>query len=536
MNYFNLSNVNINEDEIIFEGIYKSKRIDKNIKIFFEDENNKKYDAQVQKASLPITYTYFDNEEVEVAKVLITLPIQVYKLLKLKVENGNVKKKLQIYNNKNQIITTEDNPYVIFTPNVKIRIMQDGVEFSKREFADKLKYEIAKQKYSLKKYHKLAVYRFLKGKRKYYLFNDRLKYADDNAEEMFRYINNNEKNFAKKSYFVLEKGAECLNRVKSEGKVLEYASFRHKVKYINCKIIISSHASYLDNCYTPFSDEEMDLYKDIVNKKFVFIPHGVVKDDVRIYLNRELIVPDLLITSLNREYEYLSSNDYMYEKDMIIKTGLSRFDKLQNNEGKVILFSPTWRNYGENYDFKETDYYKTYINVLKNKELNDLLSTNGYKLKFLLHPVYLPYINLFKECESENIKIIDSKNNRYCDLFNECAMLITDYSSIYFDVAKMKKPIIFFQFDRDFFFKHHYSQSFFSYENDAFGEIITQQQQLLKKIQYYIDNKFQMEDKYLERVNKTFAFVDNNNSQRIMKEIYKLDKNKTIDYKFNNVQ
>ena len=43
--------------------------------------------------------------------------------------------------------------------------------------------------------------------------------------------------------------------------------------------------------------EEMDLYKDIVNKKFVFIPHGVVKDDVRIYLNRELIMPDLITTS-----------------------------------------------------------------------------------------------------------------------------------------------------------------------------------------------------------------------------------------------
>lgn len=536
MDYFNLANVNIDEDKIIFEGMYKSKSINEKINIYFEDEKKVKYKAKIQKAPLPIVYTYFNDEKVEVAKVLITLTIKNYKLLNLKIENGNVKKQLKIYNNKNQIITTKDNPYVIFTPKIKICIMEDGIEFSKRKFGDKFKYELTKQKYSIKKYHKLAIYRFFKGKRKYYLFNDRLKYADDNAEEMFRYVNENEKDFAKNSYFVLEKGAECLDRLKSEGKVVEYASFSHKVKYINCKIIISSHASYLDKCYTPFTDEEMDLYKDIINKKFVFIPHGVVKDDVRIYLNRELIMPDLITTSLNREYEYLTSKDYMYEKGMVIKTGLSRFDKLKNDAEKVILFSPTWRNYGENYDFKETDYYKTYIKLLKDKTLDNLLSKNGYRLKFLLHPVFLPHIDLFKECETENIKIIDSKNNRYCDLFNECAMLVTDYSSIYFDVAKMKKPIVFFQFDRDYFFKHHYSQSFFSYENDAFGEIITEREKLLEKLQYYINNNFKLEEKYLDRIDKTFAFVDNKNSQRIMKEVYKLDKNTSFDYKFNNVQ
>ena len=70
-------------------------------------------------------------------------------------------------------------------------ICKSQIIISPKRLFSKFLYECKKQKYSLKKYHKLAKYRFCKGSRKYYLFNDRLMYGDDNAEELFRYVNSN---------------------------------------------------------------------------------------------------------------------------------------------------------------------------------------------------------------------------------------------------------------------------------------------------------------------------------------------------------
>ena len=67
-------------------------------------------------------------------------------------------------------------------------------------------------------------------------------------------------------------------------------------------MVISSHSSYLDNCFNPFNINEMSVYKDIINKKFVFLQHGVIMNDVRQYLNREFTTADLFVTSTNDEY------------------------------------------------------------------------------------------------------------------------------------------------------------------------------------------------------------------------------------------
>ena len=44
-------------------------------------------------------------------------------------------------------------------------------------------------------------------------------------------------------------------------------------------------------------------------------------------------------------------------------------------------------------------------------------------------------------------------------------MLITDYSSVYFDIAYMRKPIIFYQFDEEEFRRKHYQRGYLREEN-----------------------------------------------------------------------
>ena len=300
-------------------------------------------------------------------------------------------------------------------------------------------------------------------------------------------------------------------------------------------MVISSHSSYLSNCFNPFSEIEMEMYKDIINKKFVFLQHGIIMNDVRQYLNRELITADLFITSTKQEYEYVTSEDFMYEPNMVIGSGLPRFDKLENNISNVILISPTWRTLGANTNFEDSEYFSIFKSLLTNKNLQNMLITKNYKIKFLLHPVFAEYKYLFDSFANNYIEVLDSSQIKYFNLFNECALFITDYSSIHYDVATLKKPILYYQFDKDYFFSHHYGSGYFDYEKNGFGEVVTNEKDLINKINLYLNNNCQIKEEYKNRIEDTFINLDHNNSKRVFDKIINIDNNKDLNYRFNNV-
>lgn len=535
MKYINLSNIKINNNIIELEFLYKSLEIYEDTKIYLEDEKQEKYFCKVTKGTSKVNYSY-NNENVEVAKVVIKLKITTFGLLKVKLKDSAKNIELEILNNKNEDISTNKNPYIIFTNTYKIQVSKKYIKIEKRHFGDKIKYEFFKQIYGIKRYKKLYIYRFFKSnKRKYYLFNDRLLYGDDNAEELFKYINKKYAKFAKKCYFVLDKNSTSINRIKKIGKILKYRSFKHKLKFLNSRMVISSHSSYLGNCFNPFDENEMEIYKDIINKKFVFLQHGVSMNDVRQYLNRELTTADLFITSTKQESQYISSKDFMYESNMVVSTGLPRFDKLEDKRKNVILISPTWRTLDKNVEFENSKYFFSFKNLFANKELNKILVKQNYEIKFLLHPVFAKYKNLFEELANNKIEILDSSKIKYFELFNECSIFITDYSSIHFDVAYLKKPIIYYQFDRDYFFKNHYNDGYFDYKKDGFGKVIMSEEMLINEIEYYLNNNCKIRDEYKNKIESTFIHIDNNNSERVFNEIIKIDNNEDVNYRFNNV-
>ena len=50
--------------------------------------------------------------------------------------------------------------------------------------------------------------------------------------------------------------------------------------------------------------------------------------------------------------------------------------------------------------------------------------------------------------------------------------MLTDYSSVAFDFAYLRKPIVYAHFDKEAFFsgEHSYTAGYFDYERDGFGE------------------------------------------------------------------
>ena len=148
--------------------------------------------------------------------------------------------------------------------------------------------------------------------------------------------------------------------------------------------------------------------------------------------------------------------------------------------------------------------------------------------------MFAKYKKLFEELENENIKILETSKIKYFELFNECSIFITDYSSIHFDVAFLKKPIIYYQFDKEYFFKKHYQLGYFDYEKQGFGKVVEKEEEIIEEIKYYIENNCNIRDEYKNRIEKTFRYLDHENSKRVFEKIQEID-NGDINYRFNDV-
>ena len=106
------------------------------------------------------------------------------------------------------------------------------------------------------------------------------------------------------------------------------------------------------------------------------------------------------------------------------------------------------------------------------------------------------YIDAFT-IKSNNINIITLKEDiqKY---FNKCDLMITDYSSVAFDFAYLRKPIIYYQFDKEKFRKLQYAEGYFDYETMGFGDVIVND---------------------AERENSFFIYHDKNNCKRVYEAI-----------------
>lgn len=105
---------------------------------------------------------------------------------------------------------------------------------------------------------------------------------------------------------------------------------------------------------------------------------------------------------------------------------------------KVILYAPTWR---DNQHTSGTGYtYKTEVDFDRlHRELGD-----DYVILFRAH--YL-VANSFDFAKYGDFVIDASRYGDINDLYIASDMLVTDYSSTFFDYANLKKPVIFYMYD-----------------------------------------------------------------------------------------
>jgi CDP-glycerol glycerophosphotransferase (TagB/SpsB family) len=363
-----------------------------------------------------------------------------------------------------------------------------------------------------------------------WIISDRTSAAGDNGEALFNYlVRNSNARRTYDIYFAIDKKAKDYQRLKSIGRVVNRFGFRYKLLFLCADKIISSHAE--DNIYNAFEDRYTN-FVDLYKFDFVFLQHGITKDDLSSWINKYAKNVKLFITATPMEYRSITSGKYGYDTNEVALTGFPRYDLLEDNKDKKMIIMPTWRtnlvpplnqktgtrDYSK--DFKKSDFFTFYNQLINDDNLQEVLSRLGYTGEFYLHPGLSAQIDDFTS--SEYIKVMPFPHS-YKQAFSTGSLLLTDYSSVAFDFAYMKKPVIYTQFDeKDFFEGQMYSKGYFSYEKDGLGPVEGGYTETIEAVVKLLEHNANMEKKYQKRVDSFFKYTDRKNSERVYKAIHKL--------------
>lgn len=275
---------------------------------------------------------------------------------------------------------------------------------------------------------------------------------------------------------------------------------------LKCKYVVSSFYGSLPTKYRKFLKKNKYI-------QLVGVGHGPVFLKTLVFdfpFCQDQEWDRYLVTNREEKKLFLANG---WSESKLILNGLPRYDCCMNkpHEQRKIFIFFTWRLTFEKE--KNSIYTSQYLNklykFLNNIQLNEYLKKYNIKISIGIHHALNDIVGInnfdfpFEIADSTNlIKEINTS-----DLF------ITDYSSIFFDSAYLDHPCIFYRLDDNDKYLIETDIKDRNNMKEKDGEIYNvfyEEELVIEKIKYYIENNFQLENEYKQKMNKFFVQRKNN--------------------------
>ena len=227
--------------------------------------------------------------------------------------------------------------------------------------------------------------------------------------------------------YIYDSRTSCINHWASAGAFKVNLWHGSPLKTIDRDIKVKNNAFYLGN-----HSWEMKRYlvRMIMPEWFVVSDLMIATSEkVKGYFNSAFGCKKIVITGYPRND--IITNSTLYAKYLIFEHNIIKSIKTE----KTILYAPTFRDTNR-FDRKTP---------IEWRDLNNLLKKNDTTFLIKLHR--FDYSLAIKENFS-NIKVLNNESDIY-PLFPKVDLLITDYSSIFFDFLLTDKPVLFYPYDKD---------------------------------------------------------------------------------------
>lgn len=234
-----------------------------------------------------------------------------------------------------------------------------------------------------------------------------------------------------------------------------------------------------------------------------------------------------------------------YEEKDIVKNGLFRWDLLSPehvaSEKSIFIFFTHRRYLNDIEEIQETVYVKTILNLLQHLQLNQLIRENGYTIKLAIHHTVVA------KCGADiftGFQIIE--DSEIAEAKRTASILITDYSSMCFEMWFQKKPVIFLNIhDSEDCLKYCHATDLadpYGSKIDYICNVTNSPEECIDLLEHYFATNFQISDLELEKSNFFFYYHSDFckryyeqllEMQHATKDLYRLPLNERIYFAHN---
>lgn len=235
---------------------------------------------------------------------------------------------------------------------------------------------------------------------------------------------------------------------------------------------------------------------------------------------------DYLIAA-NQFSSEIFRNCFMYDGKML-EVGYPRNDLLNHpkkatiaskikaklqipNDKKLILYAPTWRDD----EYIEAGKYKFQLQLNLDRMQQEL----GHEYVVLLRMHYYIASNL-DLTGFDNFAFNVSSYNDITELYLISDVLITDYSSVFFDYAILKRPMLFFTYDLDKY-RDMLRGFYISMEEELPGPLLFTSDEVIGAIKNIDQLEVDYQEKYDQFYQKFCAWEDGEASKRVVEAVFK---------------
>ena len=240
-------------------------------------------------------------------------------------------------------------------------------------------------------------------------------------------------------------------------------------------------------------------------------------------------------TTESSKWDYLiSPNPYSTEifrrafnfNKTMLETGYPRNDILVNNNNedyinklkidmgirrdkKIILYAPTWRDN----EYYQRGKYKFDIK-LDLERMRESLS-DDYVILLRMHYLIAENIDTSKY---DGFVIDMSKYEDIRDLYLISDILLTDYSSVFFDYAILNRPVLFFTYDLESY-RDNLRGFYFDFEKEAPGPLLYDTAEIIEQVHLIENGEFEFSERLAEFRKVYCSLEDGAASKRVMNRV-----------------